>query len=104
MVSPATSGRLHGRHLDFYVTSSLSETVSPNFTKFDRIDLLTLGHVPAKHDVINYFLSAADAILKKKYFAETELLAIGIPNLVQRFITTLSQNLPEVVPPATSGR
>ena len=52
-------------NFDFYVTPWLSETVSPNFTKFDRIDLLTLGHVPAKHDVINYFLSAADAILKK---------------------------------------
>ena len=58
MTSLATSGRLHGRHLDFYATSSLSETVSPNFTKVDRIDLHTLGHVPAKRDVINYFLSA----------------------------------------------
>jgi DNA primase len=64
MVYLATSGRLHGRHLDFSVTSSLSETVSPNFTKFDRIVLNTLGHIPTKHDVINYFLSAADAILK----------------------------------------
>ena len=95
MTSLATSGRPHGRHLDFYVASSLSETVLPNFTKFDRIDLHTLGHAPAKQDVINYFhrvhyfLSAADAILKK-YFAENELLALGLPNLVQRFTTTLS--------------
>jgi hypothetical protein len=68
MTSLATSGRPHGRHLDFYVAPSLSETVLPNLTKFDRIDLHTLGHIPAKHDVISYFLSAADAILKKKYF------------------------------------
>ena len=86
----ATSGRPHGRHLDFYVASSLSETVLPNLTKLDRIDLHTLGHIPAKHDVISYFLSAADAILKKQYFAENEPLALGLPNLVQRFITTLS--------------
>jgi len=37
-------------------------------TKYDRIDQHTLWHIPAKHDVINYFLSVADAILKKKYF------------------------------------
>ena len=90
MTSLATSGRLHGRHLGFYATSSLSETVSPNFTKFDRIVLHTLGHVPAKRDVINYFLSAADAILKKKYFPKNEQLALGLPNFVQRFTTTLS--------------
>ena len=91
MTSLATSGRLHGRHLGFYTTSSLSETVSPNFTKFYRIVLHTLGHVPAKRDVINYFLSAADAILKKKYFAETELLALGLPNLVQMLTTAIIQ-------------
>ena len=90
MTSLATSGRLHGRHLDFYATSSLSETVLPNLTKFDMIDLHTLGHVPAKHDVINYFLSAADAILKKKYFPKNEQLTLGLPNLVQRYNTTLS--------------
>jgi hypothetical protein len=61
-MSLASSCRLQGRHLDFYVTSSLSETVSPNFTKVDRIGLHTFGHIPAKHDVINYFLSIADAI------------------------------------------
>ena len=33
-----------------------------------RIDLHVLGNIPSKHDVINYFLSAADAILKKKIF------------------------------------
>ena len=70
MVSLATSGRLHDRHLDFYVASSLSETVLPNLTIFDRIDLHNLGHVLAKHDVINYFLSAADAILKKNIFGQ----------------------------------
>ena len=103
-MSPATSGRPHGRHLDFYVASSLSETVLPNLTKIDRIDLHTLGHIPAKHDFISYFLLIADAILKKYFFAENELLVLGSPNLIQRFTTTLSRNLPEVVPPATSGR
>ena len=33
MTSLTTSGRPHDRHLDFYVTSSLSETVMPNITK-----------------------------------------------------------------------
>jgi len=104
MTSLVTSSRLHDRHLDFYVASSLSETVLPNLTKFDRIDLQALGHIPAKHDVISYFLSAADAILKKIFLAKNELLVLGSPNLIQRFSTSLSQNLPEVVPPATSGR
>ena len=62
----------------YYITPQVTVTVA-------RYELHALGHILAKHDVINFFLSAADAILKKKKFFENELLVIESPNLVWRF-------------------
>ena len=64
MTSLATSGRPHGRHLDFYVASSLSETVLPNLT-----NLTGLTYIPSdifQQNEIVYFRKAFELADKPK--------------------------------------
>ena len=79
--------------------------------RFCRIspNLIGLTYIPSDIFQQNMTSSATSfrqqtPFWKKIFLAKNELLVLGSPNLIQRFTTTLSQNLPEVVPPATSGR
>ena len=74
MVFLATSGRLHGRNLDFFTLHRRS----PKRFHWIPANLVgltyTFGHILAQYDIINYFLSTAVAIFN--FFCQTELQAL----------------------------